>query len=177
MNALGHSWSPILRCGLLRGSSFGHCKVNMEPQPEGHSWCALEMEDGPGVKKRLSQAAQGWRSWAGRGHAEQRPLPWDLRGSPSAVLQKGSGRSTAAQLPEGTGFSTRPPGGLWGSWDCDGGPVRDCESLKTQVRPEGGNRGGQQEPRGGTCGAAGDCRALCGPRLAVGKAPEIGMGE
>ena len=132
-------------CGIPRLDAAGLTQL----QSEGHSWCALEMEDGPGVKKRLSKAAQGWHYWAGWGHAEQRPLPWDLRGSPSAVLQKGSGRSTAAQLPEGMGFSTRAPGGLWGSWDGDGGPVRDCESLKTQARPEGGNRGGQQEPRGG----------------------------
>ena len=79
MKALGHSCSPIPRCGLLRDSSFGRCGVNPEPQSEGHSSCALQMEDVPGAKARLSQTAQGWRSWAGRGHAEQRPLPWDLQ--------------------------------------------------------------------------------------------------
>ena len=33
---------------------------------------------------------------------------------------------------EDSGFSTRDPGGLWGSWDGDGGPVRDCGSQKAQ---------------------------------------------
>ena len=33
---------------------------------------------------------------------------------------------------EDAGLSTRDPGGLWGSWDGDGGPVRDFGSQKAQ---------------------------------------------
>ena len=59
------------------------------------------------------------------------------------------------------------PGGLLGSWTCDGGPARDCGGLRDPRddprglgRSEGGNRGDLGEPRAGIRGAAGDYGAL-----------------
>ena len=59
VKALGHSCSPILRCGSLQDSWFGRCGVNPEPQSEGRCSCALEMEDVPGAKKRHRQHRGG----------------------------------------------------------------------------------------------------------------------
>ena len=52
-----------------------------------------------------------------------RAVPTALGSAPVPIC------STAA---EDAGLSTRAPGGLWGSWDGDGGPVRDFGSQKAQ---------------------------------------------
>ena len=93
--------------------------------PRMHAYLHSQLED----KMLLARHSQH----AGSGQCQEERCPVTLIHSP--VFNEGIGAQLEAH-PEMWIAARFLISGLWGSWDGDGGPVRDCGSRRTQEGSE-----------------------------------------
>ena len=76
-----------------------------------------------------------WHSQhTGGGQCEEERPPFTLIHSPLFNECIGAPLEPHPEMCFAVGFLV---GGIWGSWDGNGGPVTDCGTLRTQERTEG----------------------------------------
>ena len=95
-------------------------------QPRMHAYLHSQLEDKMLLARHSQHAGGGQRQ-------EERP-PFTLIHSPLLNERIGAQLEPHPEMWIAAGFLV---GGLWGSWDGNGGPVTDCGTLRSQERTEG----------------------------------------